>query len=109
MNDCIISFIIGFSIFALYRAPKEGTSPVIGMNIALLLPDHKHCFHMHHWIIALLICIIIRLSHRFSDCSESGFIYCIYSFLTGCALTNFVFYDDAFNLIQTCTIAQPFK
>jgi len=51
----IIGIIVGFTLFELFSGRKEGK---VGIFI-LFLKTKKHAYHIHHWIVSLIILIIL--------------------------------------------------
>ena len=51
----IIGFIIGFFVVHTFSGKKEGK---IGLFILLLKTKH-HTYHLHHWIVALILLVLL--------------------------------------------------
>ena len=61
--ELIIGIIIGFFIFEVFSGRKEGK---IGNSI-LILETKKYDYHLHHWMIFLLILIILLAIEYHND------------------------------------------
>ena len=53
----IIGIIVGFLVVHIFSGKKEGE---IGLFILLLKTEH-HTYHLHHWIVALLVLVTLYL------------------------------------------------
>ena len=94
----IFGVLIGFIIFS-YACNKMGEQPKIGMNIYVYL-SKKEVFHLHHWLIALIILFILSITIYFGDGNFNlPIIQITIGFLIGMFLSG-IKYSDRFHFIE---------
>ena len=94
----IFGVLIGFIVFS-YACNKMGEQPKIGMNIYIYL-SKKEVFHLHHWLISLIILFILFVTIYFSGGDFNlPIIQITIGFLIGMFLSGMK-YDDKFDFIE---------
>lgn len=88
----IIGVIVGFTLFYIFGAKKEGSNPKIGFNIILHLRGKK-CIHIHHWVLCLLIALIITIVIILCKFYFNPFILLLYGLLLGASLEDLRYKD----------------
>lgn len=61
--------------------------------------DTQQCFHLHHWILSIVLLIIIFYFFR-----ENKMKIIIINTLLGFGIAGFIQYSDRFNIIKKCII-----
>ena len=82
----LIGMVLGLVIFEILSGEKEGR---IGIFILLMKTKH-HTYHLHHWIISLVVLLILVTLNYHN--------YFIYGFLIG-ALIQGIKYHDFYRII----------
>lgn len=88
----IIGVIIGFTLFYFFGAEKEGAKPKIGFNMIFYFGE-KNCFHIHHWMLFLLIALIITIVVIFGRFYFNPVIFFLYGLLLGASLEDLRYKD----------------
>ena len=88
----IIGVIVGFTLFYIFGAEKEGVNPKIGFNI-IFHEDQKNCIHIHHWVICLITALIITIVVLFGGFYFNPFILFLYGLLLGASLEDLRYKD----------------
>lgn len=88
----IIGVIVGFTLFYIFGAKKEGSNPKIGFNM-VFHEDQKNCIHIHHWVLCLIIALIITIIVIFCKFYFNPFILLLYGVLLGASLEDLRFKD----------------
>jgi hypothetical protein len=95
-NKKLLSFItgivIGFVLFYVFGAGKEGGNPKMGFNTVLYVSDGK-CIHIHHWVHAAIISLIITATVIFTCNFFTPVIIFVYGFLLGASLEDLRYKD----------------
>ena len=97
----VITGIAGFiySYFTNYK--KVNTSKDLQELILLV---HGHCYHIHHWI----LCIVLVVVMLFSKYIHHFILFSIVGLLVGIASEDLL-YDDTFNIKGNCHRTQLIK
>jgi hypothetical protein len=91
MNYVLLGIIIGFFfMFVINYIPKK-------TNQKLILHFNQFCFHIHHWIIGILLLVLAFLVKY----SNETVFNIIIGLLAGFVLEGFLF-KDMFNILVKC-------
>ena len=88
----IIGLIVGFTLFYIFGAEKEGGNPKIGFNMIFYFGG-KTCIHIHHWVLCLFAALIITIVVLFCKFYFNPFILFFYGLLLGAALEDLRYKD----------------
>lgn len=88
----IIGVIVGFTLFYIFGAEKEGGNPKIGFNMIFYFGE-KNCIHIHHWVLCVVIALIITLVVIFRKFYFNPVIFFLYGFLLGASLEDLRYKD----------------
>ena len=84
--------IVGFSLFYIFGAGKEGSKPKIGFNTVLYIGD-GNCVHIHHWVHAAITALIMTATIIFTCNFFTPVILFAYGFLLGASLEDLRYKD----------------
>jgi len=90
LTYCIVT-IIFFVIFASCQ-PKQGQDPKIGKNF-LIYDKNGMCYHIHHWIISMIIMILIISTVLISKGLFNTAITIILGVFSSIMLSGFIYND----------------
>ncbi|MBL7058826.1 hypothetical protein ISS08_00010 [Candidatus Pacearchaeota archaeon] len=76
-----IGVVLGLIIFEIFSGEKEGR---IGLFILLLKTKH-HSYHLHHWMISLIILLLLIITNWKN--------YFVYGFLIGSIIQGLKYHD----------------
>ena len=100
LSSFIVGIIIGFLLFYIFGAKKEGAKPKFGLNMILYRGD-GNCVHIHHWVLAGIIALIITAT-VLSTCENfNPTIIFVYGFLLGASFEDLL-YKDFMKFKQKC-------
>jgi hypothetical protein len=88
----VIGVIVGFTLFYIFGAEKEGDNPKIGFNMIFYFGG-KNCIHIHHWVIFLIFALIITIVVRFGGFYFNPVILFLYGLLLGASLEDLRYKD----------------
>jgi len=88
----IIGLLVGYTLFYIFGAEKEGGKPKIGFNMIFYLGE-KNCIHIHHWVLCLLAVLIITIVVIFCRFYFNPVILFLYGFLLGASLEDLRYKD----------------
>lgn len=94
-----ITVFIFFIVFAIFQ-PKQGKHPTIGKNL-LIYDKNGMCYHIHHWILSLIIMILIISIVLISKGLFNTTIVIILGAFSGIMLSGFL-YKDFLSIKQKC-------
>lgn len=94
-----ISIFVFFIIFAIF-GPKQGKKPKIGKNL-LIYDKNGMCYHIHHWILSLIIIILVISIVLISKGLFNTAIMIILGVFSGIMLSGFL-YKDFLSIKQKC-------
>lgn len=94
-----ITVLIFFIVFAIFQ-PKQGNKPKIGKNL-LIYDKNEMCYHIHHWILSLIIMILIISIVLISKGLFNTAIVIILGAFSGIMLSGFL-YKDFLSIKQKC-------
>jgi len=92
VTSFIIGLIVGFTLFYIFGAAKEGGNPKIGFNMIFYFGE-KNCIHIHHWVLCLLIALIITIVVIFGRFYFNPVIFFLYGLLLGASLEDLRYKD----------------
>jgi hypothetical protein len=105
-----VTFVAGlffaFLTFVLLGAPGEKQCPRVGMNLALVLPGRRRCLHLHHWMLAAALALLILFVLCLSGGRLTPLLSGILGVCAGTVMSGFM-YEDAMDIVQLCSEAQP--
>lgn len=88
----IIGIIIGYALFYIFGAKKEGDKPKICFNMIFYFAE-KNYIHIHHWVLFLFASLIITIVVVFCKFYFNPFVFFLYGFLLGVSLEDLRYKD----------------
>jgi hypothetical protein len=96
----ILGIIIGFVLFYIFGAKKEGEKPKFGFNTILYRGD-GNCVHIHHWVLSAITALIITATVLLTCKHFNPTIIFVYGFLLGASFEDLL-YKDFMKFNQKC-------
>jgi hypothetical protein len=100
LSSFIVGVIIGFVLFYIFGAKKEGDKPKIGLNM-ILYTGNGNCVHIHHWVLAAITSLIITATVLSTCKNFNPIIIFVYGFLLGSSFEDLL-YKDFTKFNQKC-------
>ena len=93
-NIILLGFIIGFLFFTIMDTGEKG-KPLIFNSIIIKISESK--YHLHHWIIFLLLFVLIIFLIFWNICKYTNFKALLLGICLGSILQGLT-YNDAFDI-----------
>ena len=100
LSSFIVGIIIGFVLFYIFGAKKEGEKPKFGLNM-ILYRGNGNCVHIHHWVFAAIIALIITATVLSTCKTFNPTIIFVFGFLLGSSFEDLL-YKDFSKFNQKC-------